>query len=91
MVTGKTMARLSIKVTPGARSDQFLGYLDDGETLRIKLRAPAVDGKANKALVEFVANWLRVPKSAVSVLRGEKSRIKVIEIAGVEDGDLKIE
>ena len=80
---------LSVKVTPGSRSDEVLGFMDDGETLRIKLRAPAVDGKANKALVSFLSKRLGVAKSSITILRGEKSRLKRVEICGVDEAGIR--
>ncbi len=51
--------------------------------LKVRLRAPAVEDRANEALVEFLAQLLKTPKSAVRILSGERSRTKRIEIRGV--------
>ncbi len=53
-----------------------------GEALKIRLAAPPVDGKANEALLRFVAETLGLPKSAVSLKSGQTSRRKVLEISG---------
>ena len=82
------MPRITIKVTPNAKRTEFLGLVelpDSGTALGIKLKAPPVDGKANQALREVIAEALGVPKSAVSIVRGESSRLKVIEVAGVSE------
>ena len=51
--------------------------------MKVRLRAPAVEDRANEALVEFLAQLLKTPKSAVRILSGERSRTKRIEIRGV--------
>jgi len=51
--------------------------------LKVRLRAPALEDRANEALVEFLAELLKTPQSAVSILSGERSRVKRIEIRGV--------
>ena len=51
--------------------------------LKIRLQAPALEGRANDALCEFLAALLKTPKSAVRILSGERSRIKRVEIRGV--------
>jgi len=51
--------------------------------LKVRLRAPAVEDRANDALVQFLAQLLKTPKSAVRILSGERSRTKRIEIRGV--------
>ena len=51
--------------------------------MKVRLRAPAMEGRANEALVEFLAELLKRSRSAVSILSGERSRVKRIEIRGV--------
>ncbi len=75
--------QLRLKVTPKARSNEIIGWEDDpqaGRVLRVRLQAPPVDGKANKALVTYLAKEFGLAKSAVKVLKGQTSRIKVVEI-----------
>jgi uncharacterized protein (TIGR00251 family) len=57
--------------------------MEDG-VLRARVSAPPVDGKANKALCRLIAKRVGVPPSRVSVVRGEKSRDKVVRIEGVD-------
>ena len=75
------MAILLVHVVPNAKSDVVLG--EHGGALKIKLRAPAVEGKANAALVRFLAEQLKLPQNAIVLKRGEKSRAKTIEIHGL--------
>ncbi|SRR6266403_1462632 len=71
----------SVRVQPRASKDEIAGEM--GGALKIRLREPAVEDRANEALVEFLAELLKTPQSAVSILSGERSRVKRIEIRGV--------
>ena len=74
---------LSCRVTPNARKSEFIGWTADEKgrpVLLIKLQAPPVDGKANAALIEFLAEELNVAKAEVTLLRGSTSRLKVVEL-----------
>jgi len=73
--------RLSLKITPGAPRDEVLGEL--GDAVRIKLRAPPVDGKANDALVRFLAERLGLHASALRLVAGATGRRKVVQITGL--------
>ncbi len=72
---------IQVRVQPRASRDEIAGEL--GGALKLRLRAPAVEDRANEALVEFLAQLLKTPKSAVRILSGERSRTKRIEIRGV--------
>lgn len=78
---------LKVRVIPNAKKDEFAGYRE-GELL-LRLNAPPVEGKANRAAVEFVSRFLGVPRSAVVLLRGERSRHKIFQIVGLESSDLE--
>ncbi len=71
----------SVRVQPRASKDEIAGEM--GRALKVRLRAPAVEDRANEALVEFLAQLLKTPRSAVRILSGERSRKKRIEIHGV--------
>ncbi|MBL8430404.1 MAG: YggU family protein [Dechloromonas sp.] len=71
---------LTLHIQPGARKTEFAGL--HGDALKIRLAAPPVDGKANEALIKFVAETLNLPKSAVSLKSGQTSRRKVLEVQG---------
>jgi uncharacterized protein (TIGR00251 family) len=70
-----------VRVQPRASRDEIAGVINGA--LKIRLQAPAVDNRANEALVEFLARLLKTPKSAVRILAGDRSRRKRIEIRGV--------
>ncbi len=82
-----SQATLLVRVVPNAKRDGFAGY--HGEAMRIRLRAPAVEGKANRALIDFLAKSLAVPRSSISLASGEKSREKRLAIAGLTPRDLE--
>ena len=71
----------TVRVQPRASKDEIAGEM--GGALKVRLRAPAVEDRANEALVELLAELLKTSRSAVSILSGERSRIKRIEIRGV--------
>ena len=71
---------LTVHVQPGARRTEVAGL--HGNALKIRLAAPPLEGKANAKLVEFLAAAFSVPERAVRLVRGEKSREKVVEISG---------
>lgn len=73
--------RLAIKAIPNASRDEVVGWL--GDALKVKLRAPALEGRANEALLDLLAAWLSLPRRAITLVRGEKSRQKIVEIAGM--------
>ena len=81
------MTEVRIRVIPNARKTEFIGYRE-GELI-LRLNAPPVDGKANKAAVEFVARYLGVPRSAVFLAAGERSRHKIFQIVGLKSADLE--
>jgi uncharacterized protein (TIGR00251 family) len=74
-------SRVSIYVQPRA-SKTMLAGMHDG-CVKVRLAAPPVDGAANAALIEFIADSLKVAKSRVRIVSGETSRRKVVEVDGV--------
>ena len=72
---------LELKTIPNAPRDEITGWL--GDTLKVKVHAPALDGHANDALLAFLAENLGLPRRAVTLVRGVKSRHKVVRIDGL--------
>jgi uncharacterized protein (TIGR00251 family) len=72
---------LSVAVQPRASKDEIAGTL--GGALKIRLCAPAIENRANEALVDFLSDLLKTPKSAVRIQSGERGRNKRVEIRGV--------
>ncbi len=71
----------AVRVQPRASKDEIVGEM--AGTIKIRLRAPALEDRANEALVEYLAGLLKRPKSAVRILSGGRSRTKRMEIQGV--------
>ncbi len=69
---------LELHVQPGAARSEFAGR--HGERVKIRLAARAVDGKANQALVDFLADYYQVPRRCVRIASGLKSRDKRVVI-----------
>lgn len=72
---------------PNARRSEVVGV--HGDAIKIKVQAPAMDGKANEALREFLAETLAVPGRAVEIVAGEKSRDKLVAVADMETDEAK--
>jgi uncharacterized protein len=72
---------LNVRVQPRASKDEVAGTT--AGALKIRLCAPAVENRANEALVEFLAGLLKRPKAAVRIQSGEHGRTKRVEISGV--------
>jgi uncharacterized protein len=81
------MAIVRVHVVPNAKIDSVSG--EHGGAIKIKLRAPAVEGKANAALLRFLAEQLELPRHAIVLQRGQRSRDKLIRIAGLTAEDVR--
>jgi len=79
-------ARIEVRLRPRGHADELLGLVDG--VLQAKVSAPPVEGKANKALCRLVAKRAGVAPSRVSVVRGERSRDKVLLVEGVDEPTL---
>ena len=79
---------LELKTIPNAPRTAVAGWL--GEVLRVKVHAPALEGRANDALLEFLAETLGVHRRAVTLVRGDKSRHKVVRIDGLALSEVKV-
>jgi uncharacterized protein (TIGR00251 family) len=76
--------QVTVRVRPGARVTAVGGRYGTGEpaVLTVSVRAPAADGRANDAVVAAMAEAFGVQRGSVSILRGARSRTKVVEVAG---------
>jgi uncharacterized protein (TIGR00251 family) len=77
----------SVRVQPRASEDAVVGIMDGA--LKIRLRAPPHEDRANAALCEYLAQLLKTPKSAVRILAGHRSRIKRVEVRGVTEKQVR--
>lgn len=71
---------LAVRVHPGAKKNDVTGL--HAGAVKILLTTPPVDGRANEALIEFIADLLRIPRSRIALLSGTTSRMKVLRITG---------
>ncbi len=79
---GEAALVLSLHVQPGAKSTEFVGL--HGEAMKLRLAAPPVDGKANAALIAFLAKFCALPKSAVTLVSGHSARAKRVRLDAVD-------
>lgn len=70
--------RIALQITPNAKKTEVIGALDDA--LKLRLQGQPIEGKANEALVKFLAAALSVPKSAVTITHGHTNKRKLIEV-----------
>ncbi len=72
--------KVDVKVLPNSSKCEISGLIDN--SLKIKLNVPPIEGKANEKCIKFLSKELKVPKSAISIVQGEKTRNKTIYIKG---------
>jgi uncharacterized protein (TIGR00251 family) len=80
----KADTTIIIRVIPRAKKSEISQVLDDG-TIKIRLTAPPVEGKANQALVRFLADVFRISPSNIEIISGVKGRNKVVLIEGINE------
>src|SRR5438445_10156801 len=85
--TAEPYATLSLRVQPRASRNAVVGWT--GDTLNIRLTAPPVEGAANAACLAFLADLLDLPPSQLTILRGERSRQKVVRITGLSQDEVR--
>jgi uncharacterized protein (TIGR00251 family) len=79
--------RLRLRIVPNAKRSEVVG--PHGDAIKLKIAAPALEGKANDELVEFLADKLGVARRSITLVSGEKSRDKVVAIEGLEEGAVR--
>jgi uncharacterized protein (TIGR00251 family) len=72
------MTRITIRVIPNASRSEVVGR--EGATWKIRLAAPPVDGKANEALIRFLADLLDVAPSEIDIVKGRSSKTKILSV-----------
>jgi len=78
---------LRVHLTPRSARDEVLSL--EGDLLRARVTAPPVEGRANEALLRLLAEALGVPKSSLRIVRGQRSREKLVEIEGLDAAEVK--
>ena len=79
--------RLAVRLQPKASRSEVTG--EKGGVIQIRVTAPPVDGRANEALIKFVAKRLGIARSQITLVRGERGREKLLEIRGPEAPDAR--
>ena len=77
------MAIIRVYIIPNAKIDKVVG--ERGDAIKIKLRAPALEGKGNAALRSFLAEGLNISQRAIVLEHGQRSRDKVVRIDGLSE------
>jgi uncharacterized protein (TIGR00251 family) len=78
---------IRVRVIANAKHSEVMGRV--GSIVRVRISAPAVEGKANQELMEFLAEFFGVNKKGVSILRGEKGKEKTVQIEGRPEHELE--
>ena len=72
------MTRLTVRVIPNASKSEIVGR--ELGVLKVRLAAPPVEGKANEALIELLADHYDIPKSSITIVKGQTSKTKIVEL-----------
>lgn len=78
---------LSLHVQPNAPQSKIIGEYNG--SLKIKIHAPPVDGKANEEIIRFLAKILEIPKARIEILKGETFKLKKVLIRGLEEAAVR--
>ena len=78
---------LKIKAVPNSSKNEICGLI--GDALKIKIKAPALENKANEELVKFLSKLLKIPKSAITIKSGDTSKLKTLYINGCSIDKIK--
>ena len=87
MTDERPHARIDVRVTARGGRDTIVGWRDGA--LAVRVAAAPVEGAANASLLKMIARRLGVPPSSVTLVTGARSRMKVVEIAGLSDADVR--
>lgn len=78
----QSQARINVQVSPNARHNEVVGF--ESDILKVKVAAPPLQGKANKELIKFLSQTLKVNRGSITIERGLTSRNKIIAITGLD-------
>jgi len=80
-------ATLRIHLTPRSARDEVLGL--EGDVLRVRVTAPPAEGRANEAILRLLARTLGVPKGSLRIVRGQRSRDKLVAVEGLDAAEVR--
>ena len=86
--TGSLGAAITVRVNPRASRNEIAGIMEDG-TIKIRLTAPPVEGKANEALIAFLSEVLDVPRGKIEIVAGMTGRNKLVSIIGLDPASVQ--
>jgi uncharacterized protein (TIGR00251 family) len=75
-------------IMPASKLNQIVGYMDDG-SIKIKIKAKPIEGRANLELISFLADILEKRKSEIEIISGLSSRNKIVRIWGIDNNNLQ--
>ncbi len=75
---------LKVYLQPKASKNEIVGPYRDG--MKIRVTAPAIEGKANEALIQLLSKTLEIPKTSIQIIKGQHSREKTLTISGIKNG-----
>lgn len=84
--------RIAVRLTPRGGRDAVEGWVKDAEgrpLLKARVSAPPVEGEANAALIKLIAKALGAPRGAVRIASGETARVKMLEIDGLDEAEIR--
>jgi uncharacterized protein (TIGR00251 family) len=87
ITNAKRGAAITVKVSPRAPRTELAGLMEDG-TLKIRVAAPPVDDAANRALIQFLAQLLGLPRQQIDIVAGQTSERKLISLVGISPGEV---
>ena len=85
------MTRLFVRLTPKSSAERIDGWGSDEHRrrfLKVRVRAAPIEGRANEALIVFLAKTLKIPKSRLTLVAGDTARLKAIEVDGMSEAEL---
>jgi uncharacterized protein len=85
---GKTGSALAVRVVPRSSKNELAGIMEDG-TVKIRIKAAPVDGKANLMLIEFLSELLNVPKTKMEIVTGSTGKDKLVAVTGLSSAQLQ--
>jgi uncharacterized protein (TIGR00251 family) len=85
--TKEARARIDVRVTPRGGRDTIVGWREG--VLAVRIAAAPVEGAANASVLKMIARRLGLPPSSVTLVSGVRARVKVIEIAGMSEADVR--
>lgn len=86
LTVGPDGVRLTLRVQPRAARTRVVGR--HGDALKVQVAAPPVEGAANEAVIDCLADWLDVPRRAITIARGASGRDKIVDIAAADPAAL---